>query len=509
MKHKTVFAVFILVLLLVVFSFGVYEYSQSGYLRVEAEQHWETYGVGGTCIPATHNLFVADVDGDGVLEIITGGYTYNLANGTRASPAAPLKIWSWNGQNLTLEKSYNWSTSGNAIIICVFAGDANGDGETEIITAGGITNATGNYAQLRIWRWDGETLALKTSCEQALYRFSISSVFIKDVDADGTPEILTCGRSYGADASSKAQLSVWHWDGDSLVLNETVEWCATSEASANSVYASDVNDDGVIEILTGGFDNDLNNSAGQLKIWHWNGAELSSVANEEWRLKEEGYGLTISGGVMGNTLVNNLKVGDVNGDGVSEIVTGGFAYDGEKIKAQLRIWNCSGQTLLLEKSHEWATKDISEVKSISLNDVDGDGRMEIVTSGVTAAQGSFATNATDKELAQLRVWSWDGVTLTLEQSQDWTIGEGVCAWNVATGDVDKDGTVEIITVGCMYISNMCDPDMRIWSISKGFSPSTFPLSLECVISTVALVATITLASMYLLAERVSKIKIRL
>jgi hypothetical protein len=469
MRKKRVSAIFILLLLLAVFLLAAYEFSQSGSLIVEVEQHWETYGVGGTCIPATHNLFLADVDGDGVTEIITGGYTYNLANGTRTNPAAPLKIWNWNGQNLTLEKSYNWSaSSGSAIVVCVLAGDADGDGETEIITAGGVTNATGNHAQLRIWRWDGDTLALKTSYECAISRFSISSVFISDVDEDGTPEILTCGRSHGDNNSSNAQLGVWHWDGNSLVLNTTVEWCAAREASANSVYASDVNDDGVIEILTGGFDNDLNNSSGQIQIWHWNREELSSVADEEWRLKDGGYGLTISGGVMGNTLVNNLKVGDVDGDGASEIVTGGFAYDGEKVNAQLRIWNYSGQTLALEKSQEWATKDVSEVKAISLNDVDADGRMEIVTSGVTAAQGSFAENATDKELAQLRVWSWDGKTLKLEQSQDWTIGEGVCAWNVATGDVDKDGTVEIVTVGCMYVSNMCDPDMRIWSIAKGF-----------------------------------------
>jgi hypothetical protein len=508
MKHKAVFAVFIFLMLLVVFSLGVYEYSQSGSLMLEAEQHWETYGVGGTCIPATHNVFVADVDGDGVKEIITGGYTYNLANGTRTNSAVPLKIWNWNGQNLTLEKSYNGSaSSGSTIIICVFAGDANGDGETEIITAGGAINATGYYAQLRIWRWDGETLTLKTSYECALGSFSISSVFIDDVDADGTPEILACGSSYSADGASKAQISVWHWDGDNLVLDKMVEWCAASEASANSVYASDVNDDGVIEILTGGFDNDLNNSSGQLQIWHWDGEELFSVANEEWRLKEEGYGLTISGGVMGNTFVNNLKVGDVDGDGASEIVTGGFAYDGEKINAQLRIWNCSGQTLLLEKSQEWMTKDISEVKAISLNDVDGDGQVEIVTSGVTAAQGSFAKNATDKEMAQLRVWSWDGKTLTLKQSQDWTIGEGVCAWNVATGDLDKDGTVEIVTVGCMYASNLCDPDMRIWSITKGFSSSAFPFSVEFVIGTVASVATIALAGVYLLAERGPKIKV--
>jgi hypothetical protein len=151
----------------------------------------------------------------------------------------------------------------------------------------------------------------------------------------------------------------------------------------------------------------------------------------------------------------------------------------------------------LEKSHEWTTKDISEVKSISLNDVDGDGRMEIVTSGVTAAQGSFAENATEEEFAQLRVWSWDGRTLTLEQSRDWTIGEGVCAWNVGTSDVDDDGTVEIVTVGCMYVSNMCDPDMRIWSITKS-------LPTELIMAAVASVAVVTVATAYVFARKFRK-----
>jgi hypothetical protein len=214
------------------------------------------------------------------------------------------------------------------------------------------------------------------------------------------------------------------------------------------------------------------------------------AAQEEWRLKKTGYGKTITGSVMGNTIVHNLKVGDVDGDGDNEIVTGGFAYDGEKIDAQLRIWNYNGQKLTLEKTHEWATMDISEVKAISLNDVDGDARTEIVTSGVTAAKGSFAQNATNKEFAQLRVWSWDGQTLTLKQSQDWTIGEGVCAWNVGTGDIDRDGTAEIVTVGCMYVSSLCDPDMRIWSIATSSS-------IEFTIAAAASIAVILMAGIYI------------
>src|SRR4030042_3308201 len=84
--------------------------AQSQRLVLEAEQHWETFGVGGTCIPGTHNLAVADVDDDGFVEMITGGYAYNMENGTLTMRGAPFKIWSWSGpgHNLTLEKSEGW-----------------------------------------------------------------------------------------------------------------------------------------------------------------------------------------------------------------------------------------------------------------------------------------------------------------------------------------------------------------------------------------------------------------
>jgi hypothetical protein len=185
----------------------------------------------------------------------------------------------------------------------------------------------------------------------------------------------------------------------------------------------------------------------------------------------DGYAVDVAGNPMGNTIVNNVKVGDVDSDGHLEIITGGFSYDGVKVNGQLRIWNWSGGALNLEKSEEWVTSDITELKSITINDVDGDGKTEIVTSGATAGYGSFASNATDKEQAQLRVWSWDGTALTLKQSKDWIVGEGVCAWQDGTGDLDNDGAAEIVTVGCMYIGNLCDPDLRIWSLPAASAPS--------------------------------------
>ena len=49
--------------------------------------------------------------------------------------------------------------------------------------------------------------------------------------------------------------------------------------------------------------------------------------------------------------------------------------------------------------------------------------------------------------------------MNLEQSKVWTIDEGACGWNVATGDVDDDGVMEIVTVGCtyslIYVTRIC------------------------------------------------------
>lgn len=156
----------------------------------------------------------------------------------------------------------------------------------------------------------------------------------------------------------------------------------------------------------------------------------------------------------------------------------------------------------MEKSQEWMTSDITELKSISINDVDGDGKKEIVTSGSSAGYDSFAEGAANKAQAQIRVWSWDGNTLTLKQSKDWIIGEAVSAWNVGTGDVDDDGVVEILTVGCMQIENTsdCDPDLRIWSLPTASAPPpSFPYLLVVIAGTVT--SVLVVLALYLFMKR--------
>ena len=420
---------------------------------MEGERHWETYQKGGTCNFGTHNFYVGDVDGDGVMELVTGGYQYNTPDHNYSDVVASLYIWNWNGQNFTLETSRKWP----GMIRSIYAGDADGDGSTEIITGG--------YGSLTIWNWNGEELSAKATYDG----LSASSIYISDVGKERIPEIMAVGSHYNG-ASSVPQLQLLNWDGNSYVTLFTF-----TSVRANSVCAYDLDSDGVVEIVTGGCYSDVKNSSGQICVWHQNGTELSLEDSAEWRTVEDGYGMDIAANPMGNTMVSNLKVGDVDTDGTPEIVAGGFTYDGEKVEAQLTIWNWSNQTFTMEESYEWSSNDITEVKALAIADVDGDEHLDIVTSGFIGVYGGFSDQNTPPEQAQLRVWSWNGQTLTLKRGEDWSVGEGVTAWNVATGDVDQDGKVEIVTVGCMYESKMCDPDLRIWSIPSESNSLLYPL----------------------------------
>ena len=454
--------------------------AQSNSFILEAEQPWDTYGSGATCISGSHNLFLENIDGDVYVEIITGGSSYGLtSNGTVTPREAPLKIWKWNGQNLTLKTKHNWP--GN--INCVYAADVDSDGQFELLTSGYMSNDSGSYPSLRVWRWDGTSLALRASVEG----IPTSSIFVSDLDRDGVQEIVTVGR-FNSTSQHGAKLCVWHLEEDGLALQKSVEWCVSNVTSVSSVFARDLDNDGRIEIVTSGYTYELRNSSGQLRVWHYNVNGFSLKSSEEWRLVEGVYGLNIAGGIQGNTLVNNLKVGDVDSDGTPEIVTGGFAYDGENTNAQLRIWSWNGENLLLEKSEEWATDYLTEIKCVSLGDIDGDSRLDIVTSGGVGEKGSFANNATSPTQAQLRVWDWDGTSLVLKQSKEWTIGDGFIAWNVASSDVDGDGVVEIVTVGCMGIGSLCDPDMRLWSVPSTDGDPLFLNFLYAVVIAVILIS---------------------
>jgi len=237
-----------------------------------------------------------------------------------------------------------------------------------------------------------------------------------------------------------------------LIVESSREWYNLSDSYVSSVFVDDVDDDGVKEIITGGFYSNSTDGRdyGLLRIWNLTGTTLTLERSQQWYT---GY----------HTYVFSVFVGDVDGDGVKEIITGGracnetYSYIG-----QLRVWNWDGLTLTLEASQEWYTIGQTYVNSVFVDDIDGDGVKEIITGG----DASDFTRGT----GQLRIWNWDGTTLTLEVTQQWyTEGLPVSHTyvnSIFVDDVDGDGVKEIITGGyiCGRMADVSYGQLRVWAL---------------------------------------------
>lgn len=126
--------------------------------------------------------------------------------------------------------------------------------------------------------------------------------------------------------------------------------------------ADDVDDDGDVEIVTGGSHYDSATNA-QLVVWS---SDLETVENlVTWR-----WGTT--------TFIESLTVGDVDSDGSTEIVTGGEYYDSGYC-SQLVIWD--GSTLAVGYLTAWQWGVTSIIESIAVGNTDGDAAVEIITGG--------------------------------------------------------------------------------------------------------------------------------
>jgi len=323
----------------------------------------------------------ADIDNDGTKEIVTAGYAND---GIRDN--AQLRIWNWNGTGFTLETSTEWYIIGNAAAESVFIEDVDADGQKEIITAGYANNFLQDNGQLRIWNWNGTTLTLEKTQEWfTVGTTRVGSVYVDDVDADGVKEIITAGFAFDG-VRNNGQLRIWNWDGATLALEKTQEWFTVNHTFALSVFVDDVDSDSLKEIVTGGYAFDNIRDNGQLRIWNWDGISLALEKSQEWFTVNHTHASWA------------LYVEDVDSDGVKEIITGGLAFDGTQVQAQLRTWNWISSSINLEASQEWYTKSsATEIVSVGADDIDNDGINEIVTAGY------FYDGK--RHNGQLRVWA--------------------------------------------------------------------------------------------------------
>ena len=301
----------------------------------------------------TSSVIASDVDGDGGIEIVSGGYYTDNT------------VWSsqltvWNGTTLALENVRVWYWTSNTQIASVAAGDVDGDGGIEIVTAGAYFDNTRWNAQLIIW--NGSTLAFENA--RLWYWTSntqISSIAVANISGGIGLDIVT-GGSYFDGTQNVAQLVVWN--GTNLSLENVRVWSWTSNTYISSVIASNVDADPAVEIVTGGayFDNTRWNA----QIVVWNGANLALKNVRTWFW-------------TGDTDIASIAAGDVDGDGGLEILTAGSYFDTLRNNAQLVVWN--GSTVGLENVKVWYFTSNTVLSSVAYGDVNADGIVDVVTGG--------------------------------------------------------------------------------------------------------------------------------
>jgi hypothetical protein len=279
-------------------------------------------------------------------------------------------------------------------------------------------NAALTRENIQNWLWTNSTM--------------LNSIAIGDVDGDGDMETITGGYyNDGTGHPNNAQLCVW--DGATLAVENVEVWKWWASTRISSVAVGDVDGDAQIEIVTGGYYNDGRNNA-QLCVWDGEDLALENVQTWCW---------------TDDTEIWSVAIGNVDGDAQIEIVTGGNYYDGTGDNAQLCVWN--GATLALENVQTWCWTEQTEIFSVAIGNVDGDGSIEIATGG----------DCENGNIPQLCVW--EGATLALENVVTWE--DGYYITSVAVGDVDGDAAVEIATGGIDWDANISAAiaQLCVWS----------------------------------------------
>lgn len=334
---------------------------------------------------------------------------------------------------LTPETVNAWHWIDDTYISSIAKGDVDSDGNIEVITGGCYFDGLQSVAQLCIWNGANSALE-KVQCWYWTSTTNINSLAVGDVDADGKTEIVTAG-FYNDGLRNVAQLIVWT---DSLTVDRLTAWFWTGDTTINSLALGDTDADGQIEIVTAGYFNDGNRNIAQLIVWAGSTLSVEKLTSWFW---------------TGNTVINSVALGDVDGDSQTEIVTGGTFFDKTRDIAQLIAWKDTGTSIAVDRLTAWYWEHQTYITSVAVANVDADPQEEIVTSGYYFDGARWAT----------QLCLWNGATMSVKNVQSWYWTSHTQILTVDVGDADLDGKNEVVTGGHFFDGSRWIAQLCVWS----------------------------------------------
>ena len=142
-----------------------------------------------------------------------------------------------------------------------------------------------------------------------------------------------------------------------LISQNTKSWYSISDTNASAMAVGDVNGDSINEIVTVGWFNDGTQWNAQLIVR--SGSTLAVISEFSWHSLQD-------------TQIASVAIGDLNNDGINEIVTGGSFFDGTRWNSHMVVFNLVSGALTVRGQFAWYWISDTNIASIAIGDVNGD-----------------------------------------------------------------------------------------------------------------------------------------
>jgi hypothetical protein len=384
---------------------------------------------------------VADLDGDGAIEVIASAYSVVALNGTTGELIWRVK----SGHDRTEDPgSGDWRTWPGIVIA-----DVDGDGEIEIVTAHG-------HGYVSVYDHEGY---FESGWPQHPIGNEFRSLAVADLDGDGDIEI-------AAGAARGDRTNVWVFEHDGSIrsgwprLNDDEDGSAWGTYNDN-IGAGDIDGDGLSELIVPSdtiticaYEAD-GTQIGTHEMYHghtghdmdfW--GEVPAYIDLEYETR--GWGPCGSQFTARANFANGpANVIDVNGDGTNEIVVIGDVHDCHT-SPYTDLYNTpyilnADRTRFNADGFNWTTpptdtgtpiiQNYSIIESVQPNpvtvDLDGDGRIEIIYPSYDGRMHAFWLDKTEHG-------NWPYSVYDASEGVYRSASEPVVA------DLDNDGHAEVI-----------------------------------------------------------------